>query len=72
MAKSEAKFGPIFAKFASMPIEEVAKDPQRPVVDLPHVASEDLVRCARTRRRSQYMWSMKRFKKRPPGEERWY
>ena len=21
---------------------------------------------------SQYMWSMKRFKKRPPGEERWY
>jgi cytochrome c oxidase cbb3-type subunit 3 len=28
MAKSDAKFGPIFAKFASMPIEEVAKDPQ--------------------------------------------
>ena len=28
MARSEAKFGPIFAKFASMPIEEVAKDPQ--------------------------------------------
>ncbi|MNF18501.1 Lipid A biosynthesis lauroyl acyltransferase [compost metagenome] len=21
---------------------------------------------------SQYMWSMKRFKKRPPGEARWY
>ena len=21
---------------------------------------------------SQYMWSMKRFKKRPPGEPRWY
>jgi cytochrome c oxidase cbb3-type subunit 3 len=28
MARSDAKFGPIFAKFASMPIEEVAKDPQ--------------------------------------------
>lgn len=28
MARSEARFGPIFAKFASMPIEEVAKDPQ--------------------------------------------
>ena len=28
MAKSDAKFGPIFAKFAAMPIEEVAKDPQ--------------------------------------------
>ncbi len=27
MARSDAKFGPIFAKFASMPIEEVAKDP---------------------------------------------
>ena len=21
---------------------------------------------------SQYMWSMKRFKKRPEGEKRWY
>lgn len=21
---------------------------------------------------SQYMWNMKRFKKRPPGEEKWY
>jgi len=21
---------------------------------------------------SQYMWSMKRFKKRPPGEQKWY
>jgi len=21
---------------------------------------------------SQYMWTMKRFKKRPPGEKRWY
>ncbi|MEX5617101.1 hypothetical protein ABFV55_20560, partial [Pseudomonas syringae] len=21
---------------------------------------------------SQYMWTMKRFKKRPPGEARWY
>jgi lauroyl/myristoyl acyltransferase len=21
---------------------------------------------------SQYMWSMKRFKKRPPGEPKWY
>jgi KDO2-lipid IV(A) lauroyltransferase len=21
---------------------------------------------------SQYMWSMKRFKKRPPGEAKWY
>jgi cytochrome c oxidase cbb3-type subunit 3 len=28
MARSEARFGPIFAKYASMPIEEVAKDPQ--------------------------------------------
>jgi len=28
MAKSDAKFGPIFAKYAAMPIEEVAKDPQ--------------------------------------------
>jgi len=28
MAKSDARFGPIFAKFASMPIEDVAKDPQ--------------------------------------------
>ncbi|CAD5108177.1 cytochrome-c oxidase, cbb3-type subunit III [Zestomonas carbonaria] len=28
MAKADAKFGPIFAKFAAMPIEEVAKDPQ--------------------------------------------
>lgn len=28
MAQSEARFGPIFAKFAAMPIEEVAKDPQ--------------------------------------------
>ena len=28
MAKSDARFGPIFAKFAAMPIEEVAKDPQ--------------------------------------------
>ncbi len=28
MARADAKFGPIFAKFAAMPIEEVAKDPQ--------------------------------------------
>lgn len=28
MAKSDARFGPIFAKLAAMPIEEVAKDPQ--------------------------------------------
>lgn len=28
MAKADAKYGPIFAKFAAMPIEEVAKDPQ--------------------------------------------
>ena len=28
MDKADAKFGPIFAKFAAMPVEEVAKDPQ--------------------------------------------
>ncbi len=28
MDKANAKFGPIFAKFAAMPVEEVAKDPQ--------------------------------------------
>lgn len=28
MDRAEARFGPIFAKFAAMPIEEVAKDPQ--------------------------------------------
>ena len=28
MAKADAKFGPIFAKFSAMPVEEVAKDPQ--------------------------------------------
>jgi len=28
MARADARFGPIFAKFAAMPIEEVAKDPQ--------------------------------------------
>ncbi|MCO2253802.1 cytochrome-c oxidase, cbb3-type subunit III [Pseudomonas aeruginosa] len=28
MAKANEKYGPIFAKFAAMPIEEVAKDPQ--------------------------------------------
>jgi len=28
MDKADAKFGPIFAKFAAMPLEEVAKDPQ--------------------------------------------
>lgn len=28
MAQAEARFGPIFAKFAAMPIEDVAKDPQ--------------------------------------------
>ena len=28
MARSEARFGPTFAKFAAMPIEEVAEDPQ--------------------------------------------
>ncbi|WP_313458932.1 cytochrome-c oxidase, cbb3-type subunit III [Pseudomonas sp.] len=28
MDKAEAKFGPIFAKYAAMPVEEVAKDPQ--------------------------------------------
>ena len=28
MAKADARFGPIFAKFAAMPVEEVAKDPQ--------------------------------------------
>ena len=28
MAKADAKFGPIFAKLAAMPVEEVAKDPQ--------------------------------------------
>ncbi|PNA04907.1 MULTISPECIES: cytochrome-c oxidase, cbb3-type subunit III [unclassified Pseudomonas] len=28
MSKADAKFGPIFAKFAAMPVEEVAKDPQ--------------------------------------------
>lgn len=28
MARSDARFGPIFAKFAAMPIEDVAKDPQ--------------------------------------------
>ncbi|ROL62959.1 cytochrome-c oxidase, cbb3-type subunit III [Pseudomonas vranovensis] len=28
MNKADAKFGPIFAKFAAMPVEEVAKDPQ--------------------------------------------
>ncbi|QHD08394.1 cytochrome-c oxidase, cbb3-type subunit III [Pseudomonas sp. R76] len=28
MAKADARFGPIFAKFAAMPVEEVARDPQ--------------------------------------------
>jgi len=28
MDKADARFGPIFAKFAAMPVEEVAKDPQ--------------------------------------------
>ncbi|PLP87251.1 cytochrome-c oxidase, cbb3-type subunit III [Pseudomonas sp. FFUP_PS_473] len=28
MDKADAKFGPIFAKFAAMPVEEVAEDPQ--------------------------------------------
>ncbi|MGY4526484.1 cytochrome-c oxidase, cbb3-type subunit III [Pseudomonas sp. TE21394] len=28
MAKADARFGPIFAKYAAMPVEEVAKDPQ--------------------------------------------
>lgn len=28
MDKADAKFGPIFAKFAAMPVEDVAKDPQ--------------------------------------------
>jgi len=28
MARAEMRFGPIFAKFAAMPIEDVAKDPQ--------------------------------------------
>ncbi|MBV4490661.1 cytochrome-c oxidase, cbb3-type subunit III [Pseudomonas oryzicola] len=28
MAKADAKFGPIFAKYAAMPVEEVARDPQ--------------------------------------------
>jgi len=28
MAKADARFGPIFAKYAAMPIEEVAKQPQ--------------------------------------------
>ena len=28
MNKADARFGPIFAKFAAMPVEEVAKDPQ--------------------------------------------
>ncbi|MHA6164473.1 cytochrome-c oxidase, cbb3-type subunit III [Pseudomonas sichuanensis] len=28
MEKADAKFGPIFAKYAAMPVEEVAKDPQ--------------------------------------------
>ncbi|WP_296260990.1 MULTISPECIES: cytochrome-c oxidase, cbb3-type subunit III [unclassified Pseudomonas] len=28
MARAEARFGPIFARFAAMPIEDVAKDPQ--------------------------------------------
>ncbi|HDS1683309.1 TPA: cytochrome-c oxidase, cbb3-type subunit III [Pseudomonas putida] len=28
MEKADAKFGPIYAKYAAMPVEEVAKDPQ--------------------------------------------
>ncbi|MGN7906006.1 cytochrome-c oxidase, cbb3-type subunit III, partial [Pseudomonas sp. 22373] len=28
MDKADARFGPIFAKYAAMPVEEVAKDPQ--------------------------------------------
>ncbi|MCU1734839.1 MULTISPECIES: cytochrome-c oxidase, cbb3-type subunit III [unclassified Pseudomonas] len=28
MERADAKYGPIFAKFAAMPVEEVAKDPQ--------------------------------------------
>ncbi|AHZ78589.1 MULTISPECIES: cytochrome-c oxidase, cbb3-type subunit III [Pseudomonas] len=28
MEKADARFGPIFAKYAAMPVEEVAKDPQ--------------------------------------------
>ncbi|QKZ03740.1 cytochrome-c oxidase, cbb3-type subunit III [Pseudomonas eucalypticola] len=28
MARADARFGPIYAKFAAMPIDEVAKDPQ--------------------------------------------
>jgi cytochrome c oxidase cbb3-type subunit 3 len=28
MAKADTKFGPIFAKFSAMPVEDVAKDPQ--------------------------------------------
>jgi cytochrome c oxidase cbb3-type subunit 3 len=28
MGKADARFGPIFAKYAAMPVEEVAKDPQ--------------------------------------------
>lgn len=49
------------------PEEMYSKDPEVGVAAMSRMI-ESYVR----RWPSQYMWSMKRFKKRPPGEQRWY
>ncbi len=49
------------------PEEMYSKDPEVGVAAMSRMI-ESYVR----RWPSQYMWSMKRFKKRPPGEKRWY
>ncbi|MNJ82134.1 lipid A biosynthesis lauroyl acyltransferase [compost metagenome] len=49
------------------PEEMYSKDPEVGVAAMSRVL-ESYVR----RWPSQYMWSMKRFKKRPQGEQRWY
>lgn len=47
MDRADARFGPIFAKFAAMPLEEVAKDPQ--ALKMGGACSPPTARCATAR-----------------------
>lgn len=53
--------------FEAAPEEMYSKDPEVGVAAMSRVVERYVRRWP-----SQYLWSMKRFKKRPPGEPRWY
>ncbi len=76
MAKADEKYGPIFAKFAAMPIEEVAKDPQAvkwavaarlQLLDLPRLRRQGRLRLPQPRPTPTGAGAASRKPSRPPS-----